>query len=437
MIKQISRPDDNDQRFIYLGLSVIVIVFFIFGGWLALAPLSGAVVAIGNVSADIYKKTVQHLEGGIVEEILVNNGDNVQQGQVLLKLHNAQVSSQARILKNQYLEALAVKSRLESQINGLSEIQFAPELQQEEQTTKMTMMLKTQKQIFELKHKMIVNDEIITQQRMIQLSKYIDGITSLIKGKSIRLIAINEEITEWQILLKEQLIDKIKIRELSKEKAILEGEIANSKADIAKAEEQINELKSQLLARKKEIQDKLLDEFVGIKNNITEIQSKMVAMEDTEQRLIVHAPISGTVVGLEMHTIGGVIGAGKPLLDIVPESSHFVITAKIQNTDIDKVHPNLFADIRFSAFNTRFTHVIEGKVIQVSADRLIDPRSDTSYYEAKLELTPKGYEQLRQYHFELVAGMPVEVMIKTEERTALNYLLKPFLDMISRSFNEE
>lgn len=437
MIKQISRPDDNDQRFIYLGLSAIVIVFFIFGGWLALAPLSGAVVAIGNVSADIYKKTVQHLEGGIVEEILVNNGDNVQQGQVLLKLHNAQVSSQARILKNQYLEALAVKSRLESQINGLSEIQFAPELQQEEQTTKMTMMLKTQKQIFELKHKMIVNDEIITQQRMIQLSKYIDGITSLIKGKSIRLIAINEEITEWQILLKEQLIDKIKIRELSKEKATLEGEIANSKADIAKAEEQINELKSQLLARKKEIQDKLLDEFVGIKNNITEIQSKMIAMEDTEQRLIVHAPISGTVVGLEMHTIGGVIGAGKPLLDIVPESSHFVITAKIQNTDIDKVHPNLFADIRFSAFNTRFTHVIEGKVIQVSADRLIDPRSDTSYYEAKLELTPKGYEQLRQYHFELVAGMPVEVMIKTEERTALNYLLKPFLDMISRSFNEE
>lgn len=437
MQKNNLRPDDNDQHLIRFGVAVVLVVFCIIGGWMAIAPLSSAIVATGSVSADIYKKTVQHLEGGIVEEILVRNGDSVNEGQVLLKFQNSSVSSQLHILKNQYCEALVLESRLESQINAFNEIKFSEELLAQEQTPELLNTIRTQKQIFELKQKMIINDARITEQRVTQLMRYTEGISALLQSKSIRLKAINEEIEEWKILLAEQLIDKLKIRELMKEKAMIEGDIANSQAEIAKAKEQMNELQSQFLARQKEIQDKTFDELVTTKNMLSELRSRMVAMKDTSERLVVKAPITGVVIGLEMHTIGGVIAAGKPIMDIVPHNVHFMISAKIQTTDIDKVHPHLLADIRFSAFNTKYTNVLEAKVVHVSADSLTDQRTGMPYYEVKLELTPSGYEQLKEYQFSLVAGMPVEVMIKTEERTALSYLMKPFFDMLSRSFNEE
>lgn len=437
MQKNSLRPNDNDQQLIRFGVTVVIVVFCILGSWMAIAPLSSAIVATGSVSADIYKKTVQHLEGGIVEEILVRNGDTVHKGQVLLKFQNSSVSSQLHILENQYREALVVESRLESQINALSEITFSDELLAQEQTSELNNTLRTQKQIFDLKQKMIINDARITEQRITQLTRYVEGINALLQSKFIRLQAINEEIEEWKILLAEQLIDKLKIRELMKEKAMIEGDISNSQSEIAKAKEQMNELQSQFLARQKEIQDKTFEELVATKNLLAEIRSKRVALKDTSERLSVKAPISGVVVGLEIHTIGGVITAGKSIMDIVPYNEHLMIYAKIQTNDVDKVHPNQLADIRFSAFNTKYTNVLEAKVVHVSADSLIDQRTGTPYYEVKLELTPKGYTQLQGYQFSLVAGMPAEVMIKTEERTILSYLIKPFFDMLNRSFNEE
>jgi epimerase transport system membrane fusion protein len=437
MQKNSVRPNDNDQQLIRFGVTVVIVVFCILGSWMAIAPLSSAIVATGSVSADIYKKTVQHLEGGIVEEILVRNGDTVHEGQVLLKFQNSSVSSQLHILENQYREALVVESRLESQINALSEITFSDELLAQEQTSELNNTLRTQKQIFDLKQKMIINDARITEQRITQLTRYVEGMNALLQSKFIRLQAINEEIEEWKILLAEQLIDKLKIRELMKEKAMIEGDISNSQSEIAKAKEQMNELQSQFLARQKEIQDKTFEELVATKNLLAEIRSKRVALKDTSERLSVKAPISGVVVGLEIHTIGGVITAGKPIMDIVPYNEHLMIYAKIQTNDVDKVHPNQLADIRFSAFNTKYTNVLEAKVVHVSADSLIDQRTGTPYYEVKLELTPKGYTQLQGYQFSLVAGMPAEVMIKTEERTILSYLIKPFFDMLNRSFNEE
>ena len=174
-----------------------------------------------------------------------------------------------------------------------------------------------------------------------------------------------------------------------------------------------------------------------MKNEISGLKSKLVAAEDTAQRLIVKAPITGYVVGMDMHTKGGVIAAGKPILDIVPENTKLIVVTRVETKDIDKVHSGLLADIRFSAFDTRHTNVIEGTVVHVSADSLMDQKSGYPYYEAKIELTQKGYEQIKGYNFNLVAGMPAEVMIKIEDRTVLDYMIKPLSDMISRSFNEE
>ncbi len=437
MRKEFSKPDANDRPIIRLGLSIVITIFVILGGWMAFAPLSSAAVSIGMVSADLNKKTVQHLEGGIVEEILVKNGDFVQEGQILMRFQNTNAFAQLDIFRNQYMEALIVESRLESQIAELNELKLSEEAKKLSLTKELENIIATQKQIFELKQKMIKNDELITEQRISQLSKYKEGINSLVQSKATRLKSIEEEIGEWKVLFAEQLVDKLKLRELIREKTLVEGDIANSKAEIAKSEEQASELRSQLLARKKDLQDKIFTELVSVKNEISGLKSKLVAAEDTTQRLIVKAPITGYVVGMDMHTKGGVIAAGKPILDIVPENTKLIVVTRVETKDIDKVHSGLLADIRFSAFDTRHTNVIEGTVVHVSADSLMDQKSGYPYYEAKIELTQKGYEQIKGYNFNLVAGMPAEVMIKIEDRTVLDYMIKPLSDMISRSFNEE
>jgi len=437
MRKEFSKPDANDKGIIRFGVGIIVAVFVVLGGWMALAPLASAAVSVGMVSADLNKKTVQHLEGGIVEEISVKNGDFVKEGQILVKFQNTNASAQLDILKNQYMEMVALESRLESQIAESNELVLSDAVKHLEQNKALETIIATQKQIFDLKQKMIKNDELITEQRIAQLMNYKDGINSLVSSKASRLKSIEEEIGEWKVLFAEQLVDKLKLRELTREKTMIEGDIANSKAEIAKASEQISELKSQLLARKKDVQDKIFSELVSVKNELSGVKSKLVAAQDTTQRLVVKAPIAGYVVGMEMHTVGGVIPAGKTILDIVPENSKLIIVTRVETKDIDKVHPKLLADIRFSAFDTRNTNVIEGSVVHVSADALVDQKSGMPYYEAKIELTSKGYEQIKGYNFNLVAGMPAEVMIKIENRTVLDYIVKPLSDMVSRSFNEE
>lgn len=430
------KPDSNDRGIIRFGLIVLTMVFLLGGGWMALAPLSGAVVSIGTVSADMNKKTVQHLEGGIVEELLVKDGDCVKEGQTLLKFQNTNAAAQLDIFKKQYLENLMVEARIESQIAGLDHMKLSEELKLLQNVPEFAEVYSTHKQVFELKQKMLKNDEEITEQRIAQLKKYIEGVSSVIQSRTTRLKSIQEEIGEWKVLFAEQLVDKLKMRELMRDQATLEGDIANAKADIAKSEEQISELRSQLLARKKDFQDKAYTDLVTAKNEIAGLKSKIVAAADTTQRLVVNAPIAGCVVGMEIHTVGGVVQAGKPILDIVPENSQLIVVTRLQTKDIDRVHNGLFADIRFSAFDTRHTQVIEGTVINVSADSFIDQKTGVPYYEAKVALTPKGFEQVKQYNFNLMAGMPAEVMIKTDERTLLNYLVKPLLDMFSRSFNE-
>jgi len=327
---QLSVPSSNDSKVIVFGLSIIFTVFILLGGWMAYAPLAASSVAVGIVSADLDKKTIQHLEGGIVEKIYVKDGDSVKKGDLLLKLQDIQYKG-----------------------------------------------------------------------KLVQLEKQIMGYNSLIKSKKNRVESLDEEIIEWSKLFEQQLVDKQRIRELKREKNLLEGEIANTKAEIAKFKEQI----------------------IVIKDSLTRTQIK--------------APINGTVLGLDIHTIGGVISPGAVILDIVPNNSKLVVVAQVPTTDIDKVTTGLLSDIRFSAFNLNQAHVVEGKVIHVSADSFVNETTGAPYYEAKVEVTAKGKEQIKEYNFNLVPGMPAEVMINIGERTPFSYFIKPFKDMLARGFNEE
>lgn len=218
---------------------------------------------------------------------------------------------------------------------------------------------------------------------------------------------------------------------------MLQGDVANTRAEIARLNEQIMETKGQLLLRDEEFKKETLNKLVETKTMLNDLKSKILAARDTLNRTEIIAPADGVVVGLSLYTIGGVIPSGQKILDIVPQGSVLIVEAQVPVTDIDKVSAGLECDIRFSAFHLQQTHVIHGKVIHVSADSFVDEATGNSYYEAKVEVTPEGQKQLKEYGFELVAGMPAEVMIKTGTRTTLSYLVKPFTDMLSRGFNEE
>lgn len=428
--QQVEMPSANDSKVIGFGLTVILMLFGIFGGWAAFAPLAESSVTVGTISADLDKKTLQHLEGGVIESIHVKDGDEVKKGDMLLKLKDVHIKSQLDIYKAQYDDASALYARLVAQRDGLGSVVYPEELQNES-------MKKEQNSIFYETKKSIEDEKIISQNRVVQLENQIEGLTSLMEAKKSRLASIKEEIVEWEELFRQKLVDKLKIRELSREQNSIEGDISQTESEIAKLKEAINEARNQQLLREKEFRKEMLNELVAAKSALFDLKSKIVSIEDTLLRTNIIAPIDGTVVGLNLHTVGGVVSPGKDILQIVPQNSKLVVVSQVQTADIDKVKVGLMADIRFSAFNVQKAHVVEGRVIHVSADSFVDEKSGLPYYEAKIEVTKNGQVQLVDYGFELVSGMPAEVMIKTSERTVLSYLVKPFTDMIARGFNEE
>jgi len=428
--QEIKMPSHNSSKVIVFGFSVIFIVFVVIGGWMAYAPLASSSVAIGQVSADFDKKTIQHLEGGKVTAIYVKDGDKVKKGQVLLKLRDVQIKAQINILSAQYQDALARFARLKAQRDAKSTIAFPVELTD-------TNAIQDQKNIFITTKRTLEDEKTITKSRVIQLQNQISGLKSLIKSKKIRLASLNEEMLEWKDLYEQRLVDKQRIRELEREANMVDGDLASTLSEISKLNEQIAEVQNQELLREKEFQNDTLKKYVEVKSVVSDLKSKIVANEDIIKRTTIVSPIDGTVVGFEMHTVGGVINPSKPILEIVPDNAKLIVLARVQTTDIDKVKVGLVADIMFSAFNLRKAHVIEGRVVNVSADSFIDEASGMPYYKAKIEVTAEGKSYLKKYGFVLVSGMPAQIMIELGDRTALSYLIKPFREMLIKSFNEE
>lgn len=429
-LEKVGMPSGDDSKVIAFGLSVLFVVFVLFGGWMAFAPLTTSAVSVGKVSADTEKKVVQHLQGGNIGKIFVKEGDEVEKGQVLIELDVVQSKSENEALTKQYMDALAMEARLIATRDDIPNINFPSEVTDEN-------IIKDQTNIFNTVNKSLKDQKEISQQRVVQLQNQISGLTSLNKVRSNRIVSLKEELKELEELFAQKLVDKTRIRELQREINSFEGEIASNKSEISKVYEQINEIKTQQLLSEKEHHNKVLDQLVQVKSDLSTIVSKLNTLDDIIIKSEIKAPISGVVVGLKAHTEGAVIKSAEQILEIVPKNSDLIIISQVQVNDIDKVVVGLLADIRFSAFNVKQALVIEGEVIHISADRFMDENTREPYYEAKIKLTSKGLEQVKEYGFNLLPGMPAEVMIKIGERTPLSYFLKPFTDMVSRGFNEE
>ena len=428
----------NDHTYYRFGWLVVILVFFVFGTWAAFAPLNSSAVAPGEVQVQDSNRTVEHYEGGIVSEILVEEGEVVQKGDLLLRLSPTQAASELNTVQSQLNSVLALEARLIAERNQQSQIEFPPSLKQSAEKSKdVSELLGGQKAIFDSRQEGLNQELKIYDQQISALKEQITGLEQMSNALSERIASYQLEVADWQALYEERFADKVRLQEMKRELSRLKGERSSNLAEIARLKVKIAETRSQKVLRKQQFLQEVVAELKDVQTRKLELQARQTALLDRLERVEIYAPATGKVNGLKVHTIGSVVRSGDPLMEIVPETREFVVVARVKPTDIDKVRVGLVADVMFSAFNTQTTQVITGEVVKLSADSFEDEQSGDKYFEARVRITDEGVKRMEEDGIYMLPGMPAETMIKTGERTFVGYVIKPVSDMFKRAFNED
>ncbi|SBS25789.1 Type I secretion system membrane fusion protein PrsE [Marinomonas aquimarina] len=430
--------DANDRRYIKFGLWFLLLTLGTFTVWATTAPLNSALIAQGEVVVDSYRKSIQHYEGGIVDKIFVRNGDHVKAGDPLIQLENAQFQAQ---LENSYKRLQIAKAELErlnAEQNLTDELTFSDALlQAANQDQEVADTLTQQRNLLNARISAYQQEADSLETRLEQTDEQIKGIEAQISGLGQQLELLKEEEQAYTTLYNEGLGDNNRARELNRSIISTQNEINKLKSDMARLKIQNTETEFQIATRKQDFLKDVGDRLKQTQANYYDIQEKYQVAQDRVERSIVRAPEDGTIVDMKVHTIGSVANAGRPLMDLVPVEDSFVIESRVMTNDINDVHIGQYADIRFSAFNSRTTKVIQGEVVNVSADRLQpEQENQPPYYLARLKITDQGRADMAD-DMMLIPGMPAEVMIRRGERTLFSYLMKPLTDSFARSLTEK
>lgn len=422
--------DDNQPR--RIGYAVLALVFGVFGSWACIAPLDSAALAPGVVTVKSYRKTVQHLEGGIVRELHVRDGDPVIAGDVLLNLDTTHLQAEREVLRNQQVSTAALEARLLAELQQLQTLEISGSGLSQPRAQEAW---KTEQALLQARRKSREGEIQILQQAISQLDEQVIGLQAVTRNKQRLVQSHNEEASDLRALLKEGFTDKQRLREQERNLERLAAEIAEHNSAIAQARQRSGELRLQILQIDKAFIHEVTTQLVAAQTQAFDIGERLRSIEDRLQRSTIRAPESGMVIGMSVHTLGAVIGAGQPILEIVPDNADLIIEARISPKDIDRVSTGKLADVRFSAFNSATTPVIEGVLEQISADSLVDQSSGQTYYLGRIAITAKGLHSLGKQS--LLPGMPAEVLINTGSRTLLSYLLQPASNWMARSLTED
>ncbi len=409
-----------------------------FGGfilWASFAPLDKGVPISGTVTVASHLQAVQHQTGGIIDSILVKEGEHVKVGQILVRMNDIQIKAQAEITRIQLYTARAVEARLLAERDGKNEIAFPAELLSLQSDTRVANSIIIQNQLF-TSRKLALHHEIAAlDENSAGLKVQLRGLEASKASKSQQLKFLEEQLVNLRDLAKDGFVPRNRLLDLERTYTQLTGEISADIGNIGRIQRQISELEQRRIQRQQEHQKEVREKLSDIQREADALNSRLSGQDFELANVLVKAPVGGIVVGMNVFTEGGVIGSGFKLMDIVPSDDMLVITGQVPVHLIDRVHVDLPVDLIFSALNQKKTPNIPGIVTQVSADRLTDERSGLPYYTIKATVTPEGMKQLSDQ--QIRAGMPVEIFIKTGERSLMSYLFKPILDRVHSSMSEE
>ena len=422
------------RRFQLLGFASLFVMFGVVGGWSVLTELNGAVIAPATIMVESFSKKVQHREGGIVGEIRVKDGDRVEVGQPLVILDNTETRAELAIIGGLLDEALTKRARLEAQRDKATEITFPPEIAARAGEADLAAIMAGQTKLFAARLSAINGKKEQLSQQIDQLTEQIGGLDSQKISKDRQLGLIKGELKDLKDLQSKGLIPVSRVMAMDRETASLDGQRGELVANKASAEAHIAEVKLQILQVDEEDQSQTLTELRDIEGKVAEYKERKLAAASRLERMVIKAPITGSIYQLAVHTIGGVISPGEPIMLIVPEADDLVLQAQVKPQDIDQVQAGQFAHVKFPAFNSRITPDISAEVTQVSADTSRTDQNSPPVYIVRLTISAAELAKLGSN--KLKPGMPAEAFIQTRAQTPLSYFLKPLTDQFAHALRE-
>ncbi|MFA5952852.1 MAG: HlyD family type I secretion periplasmic adaptor subunit [Hyphomicrobium sp.] len=428
-------PDESEKRVALAGWLVIAVFFGVFGAWAAVAPLNGAVVASGFVKVDGNRKSIQHLDGGIVRELHVREGATVKAGDILISLDDTQARAEFEIFSKQHLVLRATEERLRAEFASASQMDLPADLARRQNDADVRAAWRAEVQRFETRKRALAGQRALITERIAQLKAQVTGGEAQIKGINAQITSLTKERDSLMPLLKQGLVTRPRILQLERNGSGLEVQASAVTGEITRANEGIAEQMQQSAQLDNDQRAAVATELRDTQAKLAELLPRLSSAEASLNRMVVRSPYSGRVVSLSVFSVGGVIGRGERLLDIVPEREALVIDAQVKVEEISDVHPDMAADVHLVAYKQRTIPVVRGEVIQVSADRLTDQKSGAPYYVAQIAVGEHELASFPQVH--LYPGMPVTVMIPTVERSALSYLVGPLMMSFNQAFRQK
>jgi HlyD family type I secretion membrane fusion protein len=426
-------PSDSAAKAIRVGLIIVLVFFGGLGAWAATAPLNGAVVGNAVIKVEGNRKSVQHLDGGIVKELRVKEGDQVKQGDVLIVLDDSQTRAEYDVLNQQSAMLRATEARLRAELAGHDTIGFPVDLTTSGDEYAKTAIEGQQKE-FESRQIAIKGERLVLEQKIAQLNEQIVGNQAQQKADQAQKDSVVGEADSLDDLMKKNLVPRSRILQLQRTAEGLDGQIAQTSAAIGSARQQVGEYTQQIAQLDKDRLAEVTKDLRDTESKLLEVMPRLQGARALLSRMDIRSPYTGKVVGLTVFGVGSVISRGEKILDIVPDEKTLNVEAQIAVEDISDVHPGMRAEVHFTSYKQRIIPLIHGNVTEVSADRLTDEKTGRPYYLAEVAVDED--ELAASPEVKLYPGMPATVMVTTKERTALDYLVGPLIASFDHAFRQ-
>lgn len=425
-------PAIRCRRLARSGVLIIGVFFIGFGAWSVFAPLESAAIAPGLVEVETRRKTVQHLEGGIVGAILVQDGQRVGRGEIVLRLDDTKARTSLSVLESRLWDGLAAEARLLAERAGTDRVSYPEELSRLADTSPVVArIIAGQNKIFDSRRALHASKTRLIEQRIAKTKEEITGLNAQEAATERRIGFVRKELAAVKELYLKGYERQPRMLALEGDQAELEGLRARLSSDIARAQQSIAEAELSILNLNNALQQEISAEMQDTRQKVLQTREHIHQWRDVMKRTEVRAPESGVVTSLKVLSTGAVVGPGEPLMEIVPQQDRLVVTVQVKPEDIELVHAGLPAQVHLTPYKQRHVPPVDGKVIYVSADAIVHKQTGMAFFEAKIELDPSKAEGI-----DILPGMPAQAMIRTGERTVALYALSPILDSFDRAFRD-